>query len=442
MVSVPVILGPPCDDADPDTTFGDDITPLYFWTWDPGVPSYIHPTSVDLCQGYWIKVFQDTEVDANGMKWATDEYTVSLVAGWQQIGEPFDDNQTADLDSVEVIYQGQTKSLSDAHDAGWVSKNLWKWCKSPDQYCKVVCGSADHELEMWYGYWMRSYVNCVLKLYAGPPSPPLRTIGSSSAKGFGPSGEGWQVQLLVYRDGAADMENYLGVSPEAFASWDVWDVEEPPAAPDYVALYFPHLDWQMHPGLYASDIRSPLVSGQSEVWDMEVVSSLEGGEVTLEWRGMDDVPESCIIRLVDAEGGEYDMRRSERVSYICQGRGEIRHFQVRVSSVATGEVDRTDMFTPEAFGLLPNYPNPFNPETIIRYNIGRQSAGSVLVTLQVYNTLGQLVRTLVETQQPAGLYSVTWDGKDEYGEPVGSGVYIYRLGTEDHTFVKKMVLMK
>lgn len=93
---------------------------------------------------------------------------------------------------------------------------------------------------------------------------------------------------------------------------------------------------------------------------------------------------------------------------------------------------------PKAFSLYQNFPNPFNPETLIRYDI----AESVQVSLQVYNVLGQLVRTLVNEQQAAGRYSITWNGLDQAGVAVSSGVYFYQIQAGSYEQGKRLVLLK
>ena len=95
---------------------------------------------------------------------------------------------------------------------------------------------------------------------------------------------------------------------------------------------------------------------------------------------------------------------------------------------------------PETYALFQNYPNPFNPVTTIKYLLSETSR----VTLKVYNILGQEVRILVDKEEKAGSYSVLWDGLDEGGEGVASGVYLCKLEAADGCFprVKKMVLIK
>ena len=93
---------------------------------------------------------------------------------------------------------------------------------------------------------------------------------------------------------------------------------------------------------------------------------------------------------------------------------------------------------PKEFALSQNYPNPFNPETQIRY----QLPADCFVTLIIYNMLGQRIRTLVNQKQPAGSYTVHWDGKDDNGMMVASGLYLYKLNADRFNKLKKMVLLR
>ncbi len=94
--------------------------------------------------------------------------------------------------------------------------------------------------------------------------------------------------------------------------------------------------------------------------------------------------------------------------------------------------------TVQQFRLLPNYPNPFNPTTTIAYHLPRGSR----VELTIFNLLGQKIRTLVNAWQPAGQHQAVWDGRDDAGQPVASGVYLYRLRSDSETQTRKMLLLK
>ena len=92
----------------------------------------------------------------------------------------------------------------------------------------------------------------------------------------------------------------------------------------------------------------------------------------------------------------------------------------------------------ESFELKQNYPNPFNPSTSISYRIGRKGD----YQLSVYNLLGQKIRTLISGEWLQGDYKITWDGKDETGNSVSSGIYFYQLKGEGVQMSRKMMLVR
>ena len=100
--------------------------------------------------------------------------------------------------------------------------------------------------------------------------------------------------------------------------------------------------------------------------------------------------------------------------------------------------DPQDNAIPKTYELANNYPNPFNPSTTIEY--GLPKAGHV--SIKIYNVLGQKVRTLLNGQRPAGRFKVVWNGRDDFGNNVSSGMYFYRLKTDAAVLVKKMILLK
>ena len=93
---------------------------------------------------------------------------------------------------------------------------------------------------------------------------------------------------------------------------------------------------------------------------------------------------------------------------------------------------------PEKSELYQNYPNPFNPATTIYYSLHSPSR----VKLAVYDLLGRQVRVLSDSFQDAGDHSLAWDGKDDRSRPVSSGMYVYRLESDNGTFHKKMMLLR
>ena len=88
--------------------------------------------------------------------------------------------------------------------------------------------------------------------------------------------------------------------------------------------------------------------------------------------------------------------------------------------------------------LEQNHPNPFNPRTSIRFYLPERGS----VELEVYDVSGALVRRLASGHFDSGSHTVDWDGTDAHGQPVASGMYVYRLVTDRRSLAKKMLLLK
>jgi hypothetical protein len=121
-----------------------------------------------------------------------------------------------------------------------------------------------------------------------------------------------------------------------------------------------------------------------------------------------------------------------------------------IAQYTTGEsmAETTDSITilgvddnltiPQVTKLIGNYPNPFNPETTISFSL--EAKGKVLV--EVFNLKGQKIKTLLNKSAESGYHSITWDGKDDFNNEVGSGVFFYKLTTDSYTETRKMIMMK
>jgi len=93
---------------------------------------------------------------------------------------------------------------------------------------------------------------------------------------------------------------------------------------------------------------------------------------------------------------------------------------------------------PETFALFQNYPNPFNPQTIIRYDLPQDCP----VKLTIYNLRGQVVRRLVDSRQKAGVHRIPWDGRDDQGKELPSGVYFCKIQAGSFSSTRKMMLLR
>jgi len=117
--------------------------------------------------------------------------------------------------------------------------------------------------------------------------------------------------------------------------------------------------------------------------------------------------------------------------------GSVGDIYRSIQSVITSVEPLADA-TVRTFRLRQNYPNPFNPETVIKYDV----ATSSYITIEIFNSLGQRIRTLVNEVKQAGTYETVWDGLNESGIASASGVYIYRLKTNRFETAKKLLLIR
>jgi hypothetical protein len=160
--------------------------------------------------------------------------------------------------------------------------------------------------------------------------------------------------------------------------------------------------------------------------------------------GLGDDPNEEVLRcMADYTGGKYypEAADLEQVFHDIFGQGYSE------SSVAPplvlSQLKRQLIPKPPVTKLYPNYPNPFNPETWIPYQVAKDAD----VMVRIFDTRGQLIKTIALGYKEAGFYisrdkAAYWDGRNQFGEQVSSGVYFYNLHTGDFTATRKMIIMK
>ena len=129
--------------------------------------------------------------------------------------------------------------------------------------------------------------------------------------------------------------------------------------------------------------------------------------------------------------------REFETGFIKVSEGQVRDGAFAVNPLALPAPVQMETL-PEVYALGFNYPNPFNPETTIKYALPQTSD----VKLVIYNSIGQVVRTLVAERQSIGRYAFTWDATNDRGQAVSSGIYLYRLQAGEFAKVRKMLLLK
>ncbi|HUU27040.1 MAG TPA: T9SS type A sorting domain-containing protein, partial [archaeon] len=177
------------------------------------------------------------------------------------------------------------------------------------------------------------------------------------------------------------------------------------------------------------------VSGQDGFWVINLANLKENGMgLPYTWSEGDEIRLTII-------GGSF---RSVYTSKVQPG--SPHNIALDLQSAGAPEENALDkkpvsVSLPKAYSLSQNFPNPFNPSTTITFSIPEQ-AGHSKVRLDIYNLRGQLVNTLVDRLLDPGNYQVQWDGIDTQGRPVSSGVYFYRLTTQQYKATRKMVILK
>jgi len=164
-------------------------------------------------------------------------------------------------------------------------------------------------------------------------------------------------------------------------------------------------------------------------------------EIEPRWGFLGPGESAEIIVSVDMGPGKADTLRSAIV--LIHNEPLSNPFKIPVMLYTpSGVGEEEESSVPMVYSLSQNYPNPFNPVTRMHYDIPNSVMGKVKVLFRLYDMRGRLVRTLVDEKKEPGSYSVEWDGRDERGELVSSGVYLYRMESGDFYSLKKMVLLK
>jgi len=180
-------------------------------------------------------------------------------------------------------------------------------------------------------------------------------------------------------------------------------------------------------------------------YDPEAVEFVEDSINGLVGLNMTDVVEDGTIRVTSAFVGE---AFNGDVTLGFTSRGVNRNIDFEIVHAMLGELEGVAIATnlaeyslkalPTVYTLSQNFPNPFNPTTTLEYSIPKSGN----VELAIYNITGQKVRTLVSEKQDAAFYKVVWDGRNDFGESVGSGLYFYKLVSGNFSKIEKMNLVK
>ncbi|MHB1050367.1 MAG: DUF4350 domain-containing protein [Bacteroidota bacterium] len=345
-------------------------------------------------------------------------YPITIGPGYSMIGNPF---------PYKVSWQHSI------HDS--VETRIWK-------YDGTSFKAESLALEPFSGYFVKNLTTDTITIYINPDDITASSLSKSFAAAYGENE--WRIGVSARAGKSADEDNFAGVSPNAQEEYDRYDLEEPPTTPtDYVMVRFNNTAWKERPGSYAMDIRP--VNEEGLFWDFDVTTAKAQTRVTLTFSHLGNLPAGFDYYIIDKRTERAIPITASSVYEFTMFKNESRrNFRLIAGNGSFIEQNTEGIpLVPPDYALMQNYPNPFNPVTQIRYSIGNSGH----VALNIYNVLGQRVRTLHNAFQSIGTYSAEWDGKDDRGITASTGVYFYTITVTANnenifTSAKKMILMK
>jgi len=241
-----------------------------------------------------------------------------------------------------------------------------------------------------------------------------------------------------------DNFNAIGILTDACDGYDVNDVTQQSPPDAYVEIYFPHNDindyyhyWFERPVSVCYDMRS---DSAHKGWKMAVGAYDAPNQLcTIRWDAS-VVNSEWTLTLYDSDFNVLieDMKTVSEYTVTTQNSASSVDYFYIASNFVPGLLGVNSETVPETYSVLQNYPNPFNPTTTIRYYVPQND----WVELAIYNLQGELVKTLWSGDKAVGDYQVQWNGTDNQGRPVASGVYLTKLLTPTMARSNKMLLLK
>ncbi|MEW5797742.1 MAG: choice-of-anchor D domain-containing protein [Bacteroidota bacterium] len=368
--------------------------------------------SIKRGEGYWLITKQPTTVNfgTTDVQGTEEDFEIVLQPGYNMIGNPF---------PYEVSWVNSFKEDS-------VENVLWMYDGKFDTTSTVM--------QPFRGYFIKNGGKTFKRVMISSEQIPSPTSLPKSDPEEQLTPQEWKIQISAISKKSSDERNYIGMMKNSLSGKDAYDFSEPPTAPtDYLSLSIRNNGERL-----AADYK-PL-SREGEFWDIQVASSTPGVPMNINLKKIGSLPSDFKIYLLDkTKERVHDITTSLSHVVTLDKKEYSREIRILVGRQSFVESNTNGIpLVPLEYALSQNFPNPFNPTTSIRYSLSNTSH----VKLEIFNTLGQRVKSLVQESQPIGTYLVEWDGTDDGKKTVASGVYYYRLQANNYTNVKKMTLIK
>ena len=417
MISVPLNISNPALSSvleDDYNTY--DIHSWRILRWDPSSNTYVEfpniKSSFQPGNGFWLitKEGKKFNID-NALSVETDSaYTITLQPGYNQIGDPYafpvawSDIINSNLVGNPVNYDPDTK------DYGKLDVSV---------------------LNPWEAYFVHNDSSHQITLRVPPIETPEK-IKKNIANSIGENGFVIQIKSKIEMTDIQDYQNYVGMSSNAKDGYDKLDILTPPPITNDLNLNIISGGKE-----YAQNIVS--LSTQGASWDLKINTRSGDKNVKLTFEKKIPPPDNFKIWLLDKERRLSIPIINGRASVSSSGEKEkFLRLIIGTEEFAKTASDGISL-TPSEYILFQNFPNPFNPVTNIYYSLKKNS----VVTLEIFDILGRKIKSLFTNEnQDAGLHNVKWNGTNNLGIKVASGIYIYQIRTSNFISSKKMILMK
>ncbi|MCK5519810.1 MAG: T9SS type A sorting domain-containing protein, partial [Candidatus Marinimicrobia bacterium] len=358
----------------------------------------------------------------NGKTLNNAEYKITLVSGWNLFGSGFAFPVEVDADQLQFF--GPIAYGNDGSE-GW--------------------SDVLTTLKPWGGYAIYNRrpisVDLILK--------PVETANGLKKKNI--ASDGWKLKISASGSVYTDPANYIGQHSLASDEYDVYDNPEPMNIDKGISLTTgPSLrqactersrsaQTNHSSTLLSSDIRS--LETENHLWDVDIAVKGENGPIRLDFTELGEFPAEMSLKCLNLTTREISDLSSQKSVILHYYNEKIpSHLKIATGSEAYIESIFNDILAslPDNFALRQNYPNPFNPLTTLEFSLPIPE----LITLEIYNILGQKVATLMNGWQDLGTHQIQWQGTFDSGIQAPSGIYFSVLKSKNHIKKCKMVLIR